>query len=348
MKKRVYVNHQNNDCSILRKQAKQRALLIWKRVLLFSSFIIFQISCTKTISPVNTVETKTITSSLMQQPIAAKCGYNLDEAALATSGWSNIFEENFGLLEIMKLPGAPATTLDQNKWTYWNSGALNEELQYYQLANLSFYNSDMLITAKKEHIDDRDTLPWDSTPRDFEYTSGRIESIQKFRGSDHLKTRLYARIKLPTAYGLWPAFWTLGVDVNSKVWPQTGEFDIMESKVNVMGKIPTKYQTNFIYGSNPYVPDNNAAVEIGNVDLTNCYHVFMVEWQQNELKFYYDDILKVTYTGGNIPKIWNKEHRIVLNLAYGGEFLGSGFSPNLIPAGTGTMYVDYVKVFVKN
>jgi hypothetical protein len=47
-------------------------------------------------------------------------------------------------------------------------------------------------------------------------------------------------------------------------------------------------------------------------------------------------------TGSYIPNLFGKTERIVLNLAVGGDFF-----TNLDPAQivTGTMYVDYVKVY---
>ena len=57
--------------------------------------------------------------------------------------------------------------------------------------------------------------------RNAPFVSGRLESKGKF---DFTYGRAEARIRMPDADGVWPAFWLLG---NGK-WPQTGEIDIME------------------------------------------------------------------------------------------------------------------------
>lgn len=36
------------------------------------------------------------------------------------------------------------------------------------------------------------------------------------------------RAMLPYARGLWPAFWTLGSNIESVPWPLCGEIDILE------------------------------------------------------------------------------------------------------------------------
>jgi hypothetical protein len=66
-------------------------------------------------------------------------------------------------------------------------------------------------------------------------------------------------------------------------------------------------------------------------------------WSQNTLISLLDGNIVETKTGGYIPNLFGKTERIVLNLAVGGNFFS-----NLVPAQivTGTMYVDYVKVFV--
>ena len=57
--------------------------------------------------------------------------------------------------------------------------------------------------------------------RKADFLSGRVESQGKF---DFTHGRAEARIKMPDAEGVWPAWWMLGNDR----WPDTGEIDIME------------------------------------------------------------------------------------------------------------------------
>ena len=58
-----------------------------------------------------------------------------------------------------------------------------------------------------------------------EYTSARLLT------KDRLEIqygRIEARIKVPAGFGLWPAFWMLGADIDTVSWPASGEIDIME------------------------------------------------------------------------------------------------------------------------
>ena len=58
--------------------------------------------------------------------------------------------------------------------------------------------------------------------RNADFISGRINSKGKF---DFTHGRAEARLKMPDAVGVWPAWWLLG---NGR-WPDTGEIDIMEA-----------------------------------------------------------------------------------------------------------------------
>jgi len=53
----------------------------------------------------------------------------------------------------------------------------------------------------------------------------------------------------------------------------------------------------------------------------------------------------VTKTGGWIPNFYRKSERVTLNLAVGGGFFGN---PDPSTIQTGTMQVDWVKVFTSN
>ncbi len=57
------------------------------------------------------------------------------------------------------------------------------------------------------------------------YTSARLIS------RDRVPVRyglVQARIKIPRARGIWPAFWMLGQDIAQSGWPGCGEIDVME------------------------------------------------------------------------------------------------------------------------
>jgi beta-glucanase (GH16 family) len=138
---------------------------------------------------------------------------------------------------------------------------------------------------------------------------------------------------------MWPAFWSYG-----DPWPTQGEIDIVEAR----GQTPTQYQNNYFYGTtaNENLVRRGAKVITADSDLTQCYHVYEMIWEQNQLTSILDGtIVEVKTTGGYIPELFGKQERITLNLAVGGAFFS-----NLDPAKiqTGTLYVDWVKVFTSN
>jgi beta-glucanase (GH16 family) len=247
------------------------------------------------------------------------CGYDLNEAALP--GWTKTFEDNF--------------TTDLNKWNVWYGGAFNNELQLYQPANIKIVNGILEIAAVKETVNGP-TTPFDATPKTFNYTSGRIESTTLFSASGNSpKVRMSARIKLPAGYGMWPAFWSYG-----DPWPTQGEIDILEAR----GQEEFKYQTNYFYGKtvNRNLVRGAEGFVTADVSLQSCYHVYEMIWSQNSLEFYFDGVLVKTNSGGYVPSLFGKSEKLTLNVAVGGNFF-SNFDPAQIQ--TGTMYVDWVKVF---
>jgi beta-glucanase (GH16 family) len=252
----------------------------------------------------------------------ASCDYNPDESAILAAGYTKLFEEDF--------------STDLSRWNVWMGGAFNNELQHYQASNLQLSNGSLLITAKKETVTGK-TTPFDANQKTFNYTSGRIECKTNVSASvANPKVRMVARVKLASGNGMWPAFWSYG-----DPWPTQGEIDIIEAR----GQEPFKYQTNYFYGraANRNLVKNQVGFITSNVSLTECYHVYEMIWSQNTLISLLDGNIVETKTGGYIPNLFGKTERIVLNLAVGGNFFS-----NLVPAQivTGTMYVDYVKVFV--
>ncbi len=223
--------------------------------------------------------------------------------------------------------GAP----DNSKWNYeigtGNNGWGNNELQYYtdRTENVKVENGYLLITANQEDFNGSS------------YTSARITTQGKF---EQAYGRFEARIRLPYGKGLWPAFWLLGNDCETNIWPQCGEIDIME----YLGDNPTT-----IFGS-AHGPGYSAGeavtkdyvLENGRYD--TGFHVFGIEWGPGYINYYVDDALYQTITPEDTPGEWVFDHPfyIILNVAVGGNFPGSPNDETVFPQ---TMLVDYVRVY---
>lgn len=265
-------------------------------------------------------------SSAVAAPSAAVtaggvCNFDPTESVLTGPGWTKVFDDGF------------SGSLSQ--WTIWNGGAFNEELQLYQASNLETVGGLLRITARKETATGP-TTPFDPTPKTFSYTSGRIESKSHFSASRATpRVRLSARLKLPSGYGMWPAFWSYG-----DPWPTQGEIDVMEGR----GQEPFQYQTAYWFGRRPgkNLVSNSATVVSSLVSLTDCWHVYEVVWTKSDLTFLFDGQVVNTKTGDYIPSIYGKKERITLNLAVGGLFFGN-YDPSAIQPGT--FQVDWVKAF---
>ncbi|HJP64251.1 MAG TPA: glycoside hydrolase family 16 protein [Mucilaginibacter sp.] len=212
-------------------------------------------------------------------------------------------------------------TIDETKWNF-ETGSLgvNNEKEYYQKANAGIEDGNLVISAKKE------------TVNGFAYTSARLNTMGKF---SQTYGRIEARIKVPMGQGMWPAFWMLGDNINTVSWPQCGELDIMEH-VNA---------TSTIYGTMHW--NVNGHAQYGNTTQSTPgeYHLYAIEWDKNEIRWYVDSYL---YQTGNIKDNVNTTGAfhlpffIILNLAVAGDFPGANIDESLLPE---KMYVDYVKVY---
>src|SRR6185312_14569394 len=107
------------------------------------------------------------------------------------------------------------TSVDPNNWVFETGGGGwgNKELEYYQAANATVSNGNLVITAKKQRVGAN------------AYTSARMKTqgLHQFTYG-----RIEARVKLPVVKGLWPAFWMLGSNITTVNWPNCGEIDVME------------------------------------------------------------------------------------------------------------------------
>ena len=175
--------------------------------------------------------------------------------------------------------------------------------------------------------------------RKADFLSGRVESQGKF---DFTHGRAEARIKMPDAEGVWPAWWMLGNDR----WPDTGEIDIMEY-VGEKDWIGVALHGPGYSGETPLV---NKYFFADGEDVTD-WHVYAVEWDPNEIRWYLDGVHFHTATTNNWfssaapsnPRApFDSNFHLLLNVAVGGNFPGN---PNGSAQWPQTMEVDWVRVY---
>ncbi len=241
----------------------------------------------------------------------------------SSSDWTLVWQDEFN--------GADGSVVDSNKWNYdvggaWGNGA---ELEYYtnRLTNSSIQSGNLQITALRENY--LGNL----------YTSARIQTKRKFT---QLYGRYEARIKIPAGKGVWPAFWMIGDNIDTVGWPACGEIDIMEHinhDAPIVGTVhmPSPAGDASI-GANYFLP--------GGIDYSADFHLFAVEWEQDVVRFYVDDMLYQTVTRADLlpNQRWVFDHPyfIALNVAVGGAWPGYPDNTSVFPA---TMLVDYVRVY---
>lgn len=232
---------------------------------------------------------------------------------------------------------------DLSKWTPWKSGAFNSEYQLYRSQNLHLKDGFLLVESKRESASGP-TDPFNPALRNFDFTSGRIETNREFGPQqDGGILRISARIRLPEGEGLWPAFWSY-----NNPWPTKGEIDYLEYR----GHEPYHYEANFHYGNNVNQVETDAIAQKfryeSTTKLSDDFHVYEIEWSQDRFVMRFDGEVVHTYTASQfayVEDFYDKEHRIVLNLAIGGDFFKT-LNRNDIPDRS-FMYVDWVRVFKK-
>ena len=227
--------------------------------------------------------------------------------------------------------------LDPTKWEFEinGKGGGNGELQYYtdRPQNLSVHDGKMVITAAKEKFQGPDGK------RD--YTSARIFSKEP---ASWQYGRFEARIKMPKGKGLWPAFWMLPTAKVYGEWPLSGEIDISE----VIGDKPNITYGTLHYGDKwPHNVHSGDKFTLPSGDFSDDFHVYAVEWQEGEIRWYLDGKLFQTQTqwrtaSAPYPAPFNQKFHFLFNVAVGGAWPGPPNATTVFPQ---TMEVDWVRAY---
>jgi beta-glucanase (GH16 family) len=245
-------------------------------------------------------------------------------AASAQTDWEMVWNDEFD-----------GAIVDQAKWSFqigdgcpnctWGNG----ELQYYRAENATVQNGTLRITAREESFGGLD------------YTSARMRTIDK---GDWKYGRFEIRARLPTGKGLWPAIWMLPTDHAYGVWAASGEIDIMEMR----GRVSNVVQGTIYFGrSFPDQQNSTGLFTLPNGDFTTDFHVFALEWDPWELRWFVDDTMYQTRRdwfseNGSYPAPFDRDFHLLLNVAVGGNYDGPPDATTQFPQ---VMEVDYVRVF---
>lgn len=219
----------------------------------------------------------------------------------------------------------------------------NNELQYYTADNLTVENGALVIEARVG----------DSPDPNFDFTSGRMRTQGLY---DFTYGRIEASIQVPEGLGLWAAFWTLGSDPSPfGEWAARGEIDVMES----FGQ-----STPFIAGTAHFgqrFPLNVSASKTVDIDPTDGFHQYAVEWDSQRIRWFVDGthyftVSRDTYwnyyyknitegfVNGADDAPFNKNQHLIVNLAVGGNPAGTP-NPNDADVFPAQMLVDYIRVY---
>lgn len=136
----------------------------------------------------------------------------------------------------------------------------------------------------------------------------------------------------------------LGANISSG-WPRCGEIDIMENIGKEPGILHGTVHGPGYSGANGIsfsrtLPEGQA--------FKDDFHVFAVEWEPDELRWYLDGELfgtlnRATFTDSK-PWVFDHPFFIILNVAVGGGWPGYPDETSTFPQ---QMRVDYVRVYQK-
>lgn len=247
------------------------------------------------------------------------------DAPTSYTGYNLVWQDEFN---------GPA--LDLTAWSHQNGdgcpnlcGWGNNELEYYtdRPDNIFFQDGKMIIEAKKESFGGK------------QYTSSKILTS----GKKAFKfARIDIRAQLPKGKGIWPAFWLLPQNNVYGGWPRSGEIDLME----VVGHEPNRTHGTLHYGPGPGSTQINRSYTLpAGKTFNDEFHVFSIEWKQDQIKWYVDGNLFSTVNKsdfGTVNYPFNESFFLIFNLAVGGNWPGSPDETTYFPQ---WLIVDYIRVY---
>ncbi|MDQ8187293.1 family 16 glycosylhydrolase [Pelagicoccus sp. SDUM812002] len=222
--------------------------------------------------------------------------------------------------------------LPNHQWWDYETGKLrNNELQYYteaRLANCRQEDGVLIIEARNDG---------------FEGNAITSASLTSLRSASWTYGKFEVSAQLAAGRGTWPAIWMLGDNVGEVGWPHCGEIDIMEF---------VGYDSDTVHGtvhttSFNHILNTARGGTIDFDDLTESMHIYSVEWEPEEIRFYVDGHLYFSFPNDGLgnDSTWpfHRPQHLKLNLAVGGDWGGAqGVDTSIYPT---EFLIDYVRVY---
>ncbi len=235
---------------------------------------------------------------------------------------------------------------DPANWKFEKGFVRNEEWQWYQEENAWCENGLLIIEGRKEMKPNpnyvADSKDWRKSRPNIEYSSSSINTSGKHSWQ---YGRYVMRGRIDISDGLWPAWWTLGVNGR---WPSNGEIDIMEYyKKKLLANIAcgTATPNKAEWFSNTFSIDS-----LGGKKWPESFHTWRMDWDENGSALYMDDHLlnkvaldKLVNKDGSNINPFKQPHYILFDLAIGG-MNGGDATITTFPR---RFEVDYVRVYQK-
>ena len=247
--------------------------------------------------------------------------------------WSDEFETN----------GPP----DPRNWSFETGFVRNNELQWYQPENARCERGRLIIEGRRERKRNPTYSPNSPDWRTSREYAGYTSACLTTKGLNNWQYgRFEMKGRIDTRPGLWPAFWTLGIDGE---WPRCGEVDIMEYYrgwllANAAWGTAQRWAARWASVRKPIAafPDP---------DWSGKFHVWRMDWGPKAIQLSLDGLLLNTVDldqtnnqdrAGKNP--FHQPHCLLLNLAIGGTH-GGDPSKTRFPA---RFEVEYVRVYQRS
>lgn len=226
----------------------------------------------------------------------------------------------------------------------WNrqveeAGRFNKEWQRYTDSEENAFIEDGKLVIQAIHVGD------EHAPN--QYTSARLNTAHK---QFWKYGKIVSRMKLPRGNGIWPAFWTLGNNIDENggdtLWPWCGEIDVWE----MYGSIDNgEVKANFHYADENDQHDQMGEVEFNlpaGEEFHDDFHIFELEWTEEEFIWSIDgqEYHRQSIAHEKYQEAFHHEHFILLNIAVGGGYAGKPDDSTGFPQ---RMVIDWVRVYQK-